>query len=66
MRTGHAICHLRCRLLEELPPEQGRVLRRQLLTTASAQFEAGAGQLLTSIAGQWVPPNPNQSCMVQR
>lgn len=31
------------RLLQDLPPEQGRVLRRQLLTTASSQFEAGWG-----------------------
>jgi hypothetical protein len=31
-----------CRLLADLPPESGRVLRRVLLATASAQFEAGA------------------------
>ena len=29
------------RLLQELPPESGRVLRRVLLSTANAQFEAG-------------------------
>lgn len=30
-----------CRLLQELPPESGRVLRRVLLSDASSQFEAG-------------------------
>lgn len=30
-----------CRLLQELPPESGRVLRRVLLSDANSQFEAG-------------------------
>lgn len=37
----HAAPAPACRLLQELPPESGRVLRRVLLSDANSQFEAG-------------------------
>lgn len=47
-----------CRLLQELPPESGRVLRRVLLSDANSQFEAGEGR-----QGHGMPSNEDAASM---